>query len=28
MTFTSPGVHYYVCTAHASFGMKGTITVQ
>ena len=23
----TPGVHYYVCTPHASGGMKGTITV-
>ena len=22
------GIHYYVCTPHASMGMKGTITVQ
>jgi plastocyanin len=22
------GTHYYVCSVHASFGMKGTITVQ
>lgn len=22
------GTHYYVCSIHASFGMKGTITVQ
>jgi plastocyanin len=21
------GIHYYVCTSHAAFGMKGTITV-
>lgn len=24
----TPGTHYYVCTPHASFGMKGTIVVQ
>jgi len=23
----APGVHYYVCTPHAEFGMKGKITV-
>lgn len=23
----TPGMHYYVCTPHASFGMKGTIEV-
>lgn len=23
----TPGIHYYVCTPHAGFGMKGTITV-
>ncbi len=28
VTFNTPGVHYYVCTAHvASQGMKGKITV-
>ncbi len=24
----TPGTHFYVCTPHASFGMKGTIVVQ
>lgn len=24
----APGVHYFVCEPHATFGMKGTITVQ
>jgi plastocyanin len=24
----APGIHYYVCSAHASGGMKGTITVN
>lgn len=28
VTGLSVGVHYYVCTAHASMGMKGTITVS
>jgi plastocyanin len=27
-TKLSVGTHYYVCTPHASMGMKGTITVQ
>ncbi len=27
-TFTKPGIYYFVCTAHASFGMKGTIIVN
>jgi plastocyanin len=26
--FNSPGVFYYVCTPHASLGMKGVITVS
>ena len=28
LVLTQPGTHYYVCVAHASFGMKGTITVS
>jgi plastocyanin len=27
-TFTRPGIYYYICTAHASLGMKGTIIVN
>jgi len=27
-TFTQPGTYYYVCTAHAAMGMKGTIIVN
>lgn len=26
-TKLTPGIHYYVCTPHAGFGMKGTIEV-
>ncbi|MEM7433992.1 MAG: plastocyanin/azurin family copper-binding protein [Myxococcota bacterium] len=28
VTFDTPGVHYYVCTPHATVGMIGTITVR
>jgi plastocyanin len=28
IVLTEPGTYYYVCTPHASFGMKGTITVE
>ena len=28
VTFTEPGVHYYVCTPHVTIDMIGTITVQ
>lgn len=28
VVLTDIGTHYYVCQAHASFGMKGTITVN
>lgn len=28
VVFTSTGTHYYVCSPHASSGMKGTITVE
>ena len=28
VVFTAPATHYYVCTPHASLGMKGTITVE
>jgi len=28
IVFNTPGTYYYVCTPHASLGMKGTIIVQ
>lgn len=28
VTFTEPGVHYYVCTPHVTIEMIGTITVE
>ena len=28
VVLTQAGIHYYVCVPHASFGMKGTITVN
>ncbi|MEM9491311.1 MAG: plastocyanin/azurin family copper-binding protein [Myxococcota bacterium] len=28
VTFTTPGVHYYVCAPHAALDMIGTITVE
>lgn len=28
LVLTEPGTYYYVCTPHASFGMKGKITVE
>jgi plastocyanin len=27
-TFTLPGIYYYICTAHAALGMKGTVIVN
>ena len=28
VTFSEPGVHYYVCTPHVTIDMVGTITVE
>ena len=28
VTFSNPGIHYYVCTPHVSIDMIGTITVE
>ena len=28
VTFSDPGIHYYVCTPHVSIDMIGTITVE
>ena len=28
VTFTEPGIHYYVCTPHVKINMIGTITVE
>jgi plastocyanin len=28
LILTTPGIYYYVCTPHAVYGMKGTITVS
>ncbi len=28
LTFNTPGIYYYVCTPHASLGMKGVIIVE